>query len=259
MRIAVGVIALLIFSGCSGEKPRVAELRICAVSSAAVCILNQLQCAPAAVDEYSLPFAAKGTPLVGKGAVLSAERMLELGINCVIIWEYQRSAAAHLARRGIKIFEIKSLRLKELPELMLRLGKLTGKERESAVLAAEFRKKLWKPDPQAASRRVYLELYSRNRGAGKNSYSGDLLAAAGAESIFEKTSLVSSEEIIRRDPEIIFYVENCGSAEEIMKRPGMNKVSAVKNKKVFPVPRRFLVEGAAPVEGIEYFKKRISG
>lgn len=249
---------LLSAAGCSGEQKKVDPPRICSLSSAAVCLLGRLAVTPAAVDEYSRPFAPAGTPVVGKGSAVSAERLLELKINTIIVWEYQRAAVGHLRCYGIKTVSVAPLRLATLPEFIRELGDLTGKTREAQQLAAEFSRKLASLSVPALQRRVYLELYSRNRGAGRNSYAGDLIAAAGGKNILESTSLTGTDEIIRQDPEIIFYVEHCGSAEEIMKRPGMSNVSAVKNKKIFPVPRKFLVEGAFPLEAVEYLKKRIS-
>lgn len=258
MKLCLCLLPLLLFSSsCTAEPENNTGIRICTLSSAAAVFLGQLDHAPAAVDEFSAPFAAQNTPVAGKGVALSAEKLLELNINTLIVWEYQFSAVRHLARYGIRIVTLPHMRLHSIPEFIEKLGKLTRKEKEAVLLSDEFRKKLSSIKPAAASRRVYLELYTRNCCAGRNSYAGDLLAAAGGKNIFEKTLLTGSDEIIRRDPEVIFYVEHCTGAAEIMARPGMSNVTAVKNKKVFPVPRRLLVEGAAPFEAVEYLKKRI--
>ena len=74
----------------------------------------------------------------------------------------------------------------------------------------------------------------------------------------KKTGLISSEKLLEHQPEIIFYVEGFTSEEEIIKRPGFSGFPAVKNKRIYAVPRLLVTEGLAPLEAIRFFRNHIS-
>ena len=259
-RLFLTVLMLFVFAGCSrNEKVRQERSsRIACVSTAAAAVLCKMGTAPAAVDEYCLDLVAPGTPVAGKGTALSPERLLELKIDTLVHWSYQRNALEHLSRYGIRLVEVAPVRVANFPELVRKMETLTGKKEASEKIIAEFLTIFSTlKQERKAFKRVYLELYSRNRGAGDDSYAGDLLRLAGGRSILKKSALTSSEHIITQNPEVIFYVEGMGSAEEIMKRSGFSSLEAVKSKRVFAVPRKLLVEGAFPLEAVEFFRKRM--
>ena len=259
-RLYCTVILALFLAGCSGEKAKTEqEKRICSLSTAGSAVLCQLGTPPAAVDLYGTLVAPEKTPVAGKGTAISAERLMSLKINTVVLWSYQVPAMEHLKRYGIELFPLEPCRLQDFPETVLKLGKLVNKEKEAALLAGRFKEKLaLETVSDKPLKRIYAELYTRNRGAGDLSYTGDLLRAAGGKSILEKSSLCGTELLIQKDPEVIFFVEGMTTAEEIMKRNGYSALTAVKRKAVFPVPRRLLIEGAYPLEAIAYFKKRMN-
>ena len=210
------------------------------------------------MDEYCRSVVHAQTPVVGKGTALSAERLLALKIDTLVIWSFQRNALDHLSRYGIDLVEIEPLRAENYPALVEKMEKLTGKSEEAKKIIADH-EEIFKNLKTFSGKEkpVYFELYSRNRGAGDESYIGDLLRAAGGKSILKKSALAGSEYIVTQDPQVIFFVEGMGSAEEIMNRNGFSTLDAVKNKAVFPVPRALLVEGASPLEAVEFFRKRM--
>ena len=259
-RLISAVIFALFLAGCSGEKAKTpGERRICSLSTAGSAVLCLLGTPPAAVDCYGTLVVPENTPVAGRGSAISVETLMSLKINTVLLWSYQVPAMEHLKRYGVELFPLEPCRLKDFPEMVLKLGQLVNKEKEAALFARRFKEKL---ALEAVSgkplKRVYAELYTRNRGAGDLSYTGDLLRAAGGKSVLEKSALCGTEYLIQKDPEVIFFVEGMTTAEEIMKRNGYSALTAVKRKAVFPVPRRLLIEGAYPLEAIAYFKKRMN-
>jgi ABC-type Fe3+-hydroxamate transport system substrate-binding protein len=252
------ICALLLLTGCAEEKKTAEAVRICSLSTAASAVLCKLGVPPAAVDQYSAELAP-GVPVIGKGTAVSPEKMVELKIDTLVVWSYQQSAVEHFKRHGIRIVALEPVRKANFAAMVKRLGALTKKE-EKALQIAEHYEKIF-PGPGAGSskpKRVYLELYTRNRGAGENSYAGELITAAGGKSILQRTALAGTEHIISMNPEVIFFVEGFTTAEEIASRNGFAALDAVKKKKLFPVPRRLLVEGAFPLEAVAYFKKRMN-
>lgn len=252
------ICALLLLTGCAEEKKTAAAVRICSLSTAASAVLCKLGAPPAAVDQYSAE-VAPGVPVIGKGTAVSPEKMVELKIDTLVVWSYQQSAVEHFKRHGIRIVSLDPVRKATFPALVKRLGALTKKEEKASQLAELYQKSFPAPGIEnQSSKRVYLELYTRNRGVGENSYIGELIAAAGGKSILQRTALAGTEHIISMNPEVIFFVEGFTTAEEIASRSGFAALDAVKKKKLFPVPRRLLIEGAFPLEAVEHFKKRMN-
>ena len=250
--------AIFLLCGCSkrGEAP--AERRIASLSAAAAVILNKLGTPPAAVDQYSAVVAVPSTPVIGKGTALSVEKLLELRINTLIVWSYQKNALEYLKRYGIELIEVTPCRISDFPELVRKLGEVTGKRKKAAEIIAGYQKIFDRTASFSGKKKsVYFELYTRNRGAGDESFIGDLIRAAGGESILKKSSLTGTEYIVKKNPEVIFFVENFSTRDEIMKRSGFAAVEAVKRNAVFPVPRELLIEGACLCEAVEYLRKRM--
>ena len=245
--------------GCSENSVKEKGVRrIGTLSSAAAVVLTRMGMPPAAVDEYCRSVVEARTPVVGKGTALSTERLLALKINTLVVWNYQKNALEHLSRYGIEVVGVEPLRAGNYATLVRDMEKLTGKSEEAKKIIADH-EEIFRglKNFSGKEKRVYFELYSRNRGAGDESYIGDLLRAAGGKSILKKSALAGSEYIVTQNPQVIFFVEGMGSAEEIMNRNGFSTLDAVKNKAVFPVPRALLVEGAFPLEAVTFFRKRM--
>lgn len=258
MRQSFLYIPLLLLAGSLAGTEKCPE-RILSLSAAATHILTELGCPPAAIDEYGKIAAGKNPPpVIGKGSAISQEKLAELKIDCAVIWYYQREAEKLFRLKGIRVETVAKLRLENYPGLIMRLGKLAGKTEAAEKLCAGFKTKL--KTREAAERepvRVYFELYSAWKGAGDESYVGDLLRAAGGRSSIRKSGLISAETLIENAPEVIFYIEGFGSPGEIAARPGFASLPAVKNHRIYPVNRRLVTEGLAPLEAIKYLQSRM--
>lgn len=233
--------------------------KILSLSAASTKILYDLGVPPAAIDEYGKIAAGKPEPaVIGKGSSISREKMLELGIDCVILWHYQKDAARMFKKNGLQVVELETFRLKDYPDLIRRLGALTGKEEKAEQLCYEYSQKVSSLPMPEHRKNVYFELYGPMKSAGQESYIGDLLSCSGGVVMNRKTGLISAESLLSHQPELIFYVEGHGSAEELKKRPGFSKFPAVRNDRIHAVPRRLITEGVAPLEAMKFFQKHIS-
>lgn len=253
------VLLIVLFCGCKNrEEAAVIPGKILSLSAAATKVLYDLGVPPAAIDSYGTIAAGKPEPaVIGKGSAVSREKIADLGIDCVILWTYQQDAAQDFRKKGLQIVEVQPFRLRDYPALVRRLGDLTGKKERAEELCATFRKELSEiPEPEK-KKAVYFELYGPLKSAGEESYTGDLLTHAGGIALNKKTGLISTESLLEHQPEIIFYVEGSSSAEEIRKRPGFSTFPAVKNNRIYAVPRRLITEGIAPLEAIRFFREQI--
>ena len=253
------LLCLIFFVGCSrNEKVSAKPEKILSLSAAATQILYELGVPPVAIDKYGEIAAGEPKPeVIGKSSAVSREKIAELGIDCVILWNYQTDAAGKFRESKLQVVEIEPFRLKDYPSLVRRLGTLTDKKQRAEEICAAYEKKLSLIPKPEKMRNVYFELYGPFKSVGEESYAGDLLAMAGGCVMNRKTGLVSSENLLAHQPEIIFFVEGYGSADEIRKRPGFSQFPAVKNNRIHAVPRRFVTEGVAPLEAVEFFRKQI--
>ena len=263
MRALIFLFLLFIIGGCSprektqerAETPK----KILSLSAAATKVLLDLGVPPAAIDEYGMIAAGdRKIPVIGKGSAVSREKMVELGINYVILWDYQSDAARLFRKDGLGVFELSPSRLDLYEALIWKLGVMLGRKEKAKQLILEFEKQIENSPPPEKRKNVYFELYGPMKSAGKESYTGDLLAKAGGVLLNKKTGLISSEKLLEHQPEIIFYVEGFTSEEEIIKRPGFSGFPAVKNKRIYAVPRLLVTEGLAPLEAIRFFRNHIS-
>ena len=251
----------LLLCGCRPQGQNLEEVPTRIFSTVAVATSILLQCdAPIiAIDEYGRLADPEGRlQVVGRGAAISLEQIMALGIDGAVVWSYQEELAETLRGHGIRVLQISPPRLGDIAEMIQTIGIWSGKEERAEHLAAEFRSSLesiqieeeYPPVP------VYFELYSANKGAGEASYIGDLLSLAGGRSILPETGPTGSEVIVTAMPEVIFYIEEFCS-DNLATRAGIAATPAGRNGRIYPVPRRLVTEGIAPFEAIEYLRKRM--
>ena len=81
----------------------------------------------------------------------------------------------------------------------------------------------------------------------------DLLRLSGGENVvssLQRSGTVSAEAIIHGDPEVIFVVDGFTSPDELARRSGWGEISAVRNRRVFTIDRKYLVPGYDPAGAI---------
>ena len=238
----------------SGTPPR----RILSTTTAGTALLIELGAAGelAAIDRYGkIVPGTEHAAEVGRGSALSAERVLLLEIDLAVIWYYQHSLQSLFRRMNIPTFIVPPLRCDNYPDVVEALGKRIGRAEKAAEIAARFRRLIRELEQNAPARRtrVYLELYSPCRSAGNESYAGDLLRLSGGENVvssLQRSGTVSAEAIIHGDPEVIFVVDGFTSPDELVKRSGWGEISAVRNRRVFTIDRKYLVPGYDPTGAI---------
>ena len=106
---------------------------------------------------------------------------------------------------------------------------------------------------------IYIELYAPWKSPAADGYTGQILKAAGGKLSVaaSRGGTVSPEVVAMAKPELIFFVENSGSAQEISTRAALADTPAVKNKRIYPIPRKLLCEGVAPIELLNFLSDKI--
>lgn len=204
----------------------------------------------AAIDEYSrvVP-GASDKVVIGKGSALSREQVLAMGIDLALVWWFQDDAAKLLNDLSVPVVRLRSGCMHELPEMIRLVGRCVNRAEAANGLAQNLTVPL-RPltnAPAPSPPRVYLELYGAYKTVGRDSFLNDLIELSGGRNIAADRSggiLLSAERLIQADPEIILFVGEITSANSIAQRSGLDQVSAVRNQRVWPVDRYWLVAGA---------------
>ena len=119
--------------------------------------------------------------------------------------------------------------------------------------------------------RVYYELDATNPArpfaAGPLGFFGELVPLAGGRNVFgdltTPSAAVSSEEVVRRDPEVIILSdadlpENPQTSALVRERPGWSAIAAVRAGRVYPLSHAYLERpGPRLIDGLEQLARLI--
>jgi iron complex transport system substrate-binding protein len=261
------------FFGCKPKESKKSsqlkvaqEVKICSLSTCATAILLNLNHPVAAIDSFGQIVNKDpnlNIPIIGKSNLISLEKLVSLQITHVILWDYQKSLVPKLKELNIQAVTLPAFRLNDYPKVVKLLGKIVNKEAEANKLIDDFNQKIknfttnLNLSDKTAIKNVYFELYGENVIAGNDSYIGDLLKIVNARSITKKTSMISKEYILTQNIDTIFYIEGITTAKKIAQRSGFANLPAVKNKRIFPIKRELIIEGAYPVEALNYLTSKL--
>jgi iron complex transport system substrate-binding protein len=208
-----------------------------------------------AIDEYSrVAPGAEQIEVVGKGSAISQEAVLSRRIDLAFIWWYQDDAAAMLEKLSVPVVRIRSARATEVPAMIRLVGECVDCRDPAEQEAARVAQFLKEASASAAVRpRVYLEMYGAYKTVGRDTYTNDLLELAGGANVVEDTGgsvLLSAERLLHADPDAILFIKGFGDSADIAARPGLADLKAVRQGRIVPLERRWLIAGPALPEAV---------
>ncbi|MEW5944717.1 MAG: cobalamin-binding protein [bacterium] len=153
------------------------------------------------------------------------------------------------------------------------IGAMLGASVEAKKRTAGLRARVETIEDRCAKRklrpRVYIELwYDPVMTVGSRSFIADVLRTLQSENIFDDIDKgyvkVNNELIIARDPEVIilaYMKAEQNRIEHLLKRPGWDRIRAVREGRVFADvnPDLYLRPGPRIAEGLEALEERIHG
>lgn len=213
-----------------------------------------------AIDQFGriVPGTDK-IPVIGRGATVSFEKIIELEITHVIAWEYQRYLNLP---KGVETVLIPTVRMDNYPEIVKKICALAGVPRIAETLIDEFREKTRLESSTDKQPKVYVELYSPFKTAGKDSYINDLIQLAGGDNIaggMKLSGSINIEQVIQKNPEIIIFIHGFGSKKEIANRPGFKSLPAVRNNRIYAMERKYFTAGLDPGGAVAILKNCFKG
>ena len=181
------------------------------------------------------PERAKEIYKVGDFSNPSMERIVGLKPDLVIVnLPEQMRIKKQLDKLQIKVFVSSPLSLDDMYREIAAIGKIMEKKSAAESVISTMKMTIRPSGDIDKKKRVYIELSSRPIiTIGAQTFLNELLDMAGGVNIFSDLNkdypVVSQEEIIKRNPEIIILLH----PEDINERLGWKELEAVKNKKIY--------------------------
>jgi iron complex transport system substrate-binding protein len=193
------------------------------------------------------PAAARNLPQVSGGMRLDLERILALRPDLAVGWQSGNARAdlERLVALGIPVFLSEPQRLGDVPDTLIRLGRLAGSERAAQVVAAGFLDELARLRFRYRDRRpvrVFFEIDRQPLMTLNHAHlASDVLALCGGSNVFAASDLiapeVSVEAVVLQDPDVILFSDQLGTVESVRTWWGeRTELRAVRAGQVYSVP-----------------------
>ncbi|MCK8783071.1 ABC transporter substrate-binding protein [Roseomonas sp. NAR14] len=242
--------------------------RIVAIFASNVELLAALGLADriAGIEAYTrYPPEVLGRPLVGGRLGFSAEAIARLDADLVVMTPARQAAGTlldPLARIGIPSLVVLGRDLADILGNLRLLGRATGREAAAEAVVAAMERRFAAVRARLAGRprpRVFLETSNTGRGTygtvRPDTYTADAVRLAGGDlafPAFRGPAQVSGEAVLRADPDVILVAGRPDQAAEVASRPGWDSLRAVREGRVHPVSRAFLlIPGPRVADGVE--------
>jgi iron complex transport system substrate-binding protein len=220
--------------------------RVVALVSGVVDTLDAMGALDCVVAMGSLAAALPGTERIPRiladerGGMTNPEGILALRPDHVFV---AKELVPPLEGRGLDLVTVPQDSFEELPEFVLRLGRLVGREDAARAALARMDAKTAEIRRRVAGLprvRVYWEDGAPGRTRGPGTAVHAMIELAGGENVYRDDRIarptISLETILAADPEVIVVNARSGSPEEVKSRPGWDRISAVRNGRVFALP-----------------------
>lgn len=217
-------------------------------------------------DDY--PAEVKSLPKVGDFTNPNLEAIAGARPDLVLIDDtggLQADVIAKLEKLGAKVLAIDPPSIEKLYVSIGTVGKATGETDKAATLVRDIKTQVAEVTSKVASATpvtAFIEiaqnpLYT----AGTDTLLDDLLTKAGGKNIVAEPGYVaySLEQLLKQDPEV--YLATKGSMNDpldVVKRPGYDKLRAVKAKRVFALTDNLVSRpGPRIAQGLREFAMRL--
>ncbi|MSQ15620.1 MAG: cobalamin-binding protein [Dehalococcoidia bacterium] len=220
-----------------------------------------------------LPADAQRKAKVGGFTTIYVDKVLELKPDLVISYSHlQANIAAQLVASGVNVLALNQRSIQEILNTVLLLGSVVGREEQAEQLAARMSADLDEA-ARAASEllhhpRVFFEEWSSPIISASRWISESIELAGGVDIFPELRNVVKGRdravepsEVLTRDPEIV-VASWCGrkvDLQSIYKREGWEDISAVRNKQVYWLKSKDILEaGPSLVAGVRELHRIIA-
>lgn len=186
-------------------------------------------------------------PSVGNGWNLNVEAILKLRPDLVITWAATPQSINFMDEKGLKTVAVYPESIGELYSVMELLGTLLCREEKMAATKAAMekifsmiRERVARRGEDKGRKMIYVSGQPNNVSCALG-INNDLLNLIGginpAGDIEERSTLVSLEQIVIWNPEVIFIWGNAGySAQDLIDNMQWRHIRAIRDKRVYKLP-----------------------
>ncbi len=209
------------------------------------------------------PEAALAIPRVGDASRLDIERIISLKPDLVVAWQSGNSAADinKLETLGIPVVVTETRNLPDIAELLLKLGRLTGKQEKARSLATEYLDRLKTLEQRYSGARtvtVFYQIWQRPLMTinGQNIIS-DAISLCGGRNLFADLDTIAPtvdlEALMLADPEVIIANTVTGDSSELQKFwASWPSLKAVKKNNIYTISSSLIVRPSLRIiEGVD--------
>ena len=175
------------------------------------------------------------------------EEIVKMGVQAVVIWDYQEDEAKQLKELGIAPVMVKNETVEELQSSFRAVGELLGKEdraQQFIDLYGNIYNEIQSYQDQVSSAEKPKVLYLRNSDLklqGNDNFIKEALELAGADNVAADSSEITMEDIIQINPDIILLswfddVTPDDLYNNAIDGQDWSSVKAVQEKRVYKTP-----------------------
>ncbi len=213
-------------------------------------------------DFCNFPDAARQIDKIG-GLELSIEKIVALRPTLLVDANSMHKKYQPLFYQlGLNYVNYVTTRLEHLPSVACELANLLQEPGKGKIFSEAWNSRLRKLDLKRPAKQVlvYFEIWDTPaQAAGQTSFIGELIARAGGTNISSDQNdfpLVSSEAVIKADPDVILVAYPLPKLENIKNRAGWGSLKAVKSNSLFALDQDLFVRpGPRNLEGLEQLNK----
>jgi len=175
----------------------------------------------------------------------------------------QENTIATLEKNGIKVVVLDATSLDDAASDIELIGKILGSSQKAIEIANSIREAKTKYIP--TGKKVFIEInHQPLMTAGKNSFLSDAIKAAGGINVGDEFGegypIVNPEKLVELDVDVYLISNALGvKPEDVASIQGFERLSAVKNQKVFIIPDDDTIQRPGPriIKGIEMIHELI--
>lgn len=174
------------------------------------------------VSAYSdFPPAVAALPRVGDAFTIDQERLALLRPDMLLAWESGTPSHVvdELRQAGYRVEVIRTRSLDDISATVVRIGELTGTQREAREVAAEFTAALQALGDRYRDTELIRVFYQVSKRplytVGPDHYASELIVLCGGRNVFEDVGelapAIDVEAVVDRDPEVMLAGDAAGS------------------------------------------------
>ena len=160
-------------------------------------------------DSLDPSYGSINSTAIGKDFSINMEEIVKMGVQAVVIWDYQEDEAKQLKELGIAPVMVKNETVEELQSSFRAVGELLGKEdraQQFIDLYGNIYNEIQSYQDQVSSAEKPKVLYLKNSDLklqGNDNFIKEALELAGADNVAADSSEITMEDIIQINPDII--------------------------------------------------------